>query len=106
MAPIVRPRPAMAEVVPTVTCEPQEGGWRCTVVVGDDPGATSHTVIVDRETLEDLAPAATPELLVSESFAFLLEREPRGSIMREFELPIIGRFFSDYPDEVRRRLRV
>lgn len=94
----------MADPVPVVTCETQEGGWRCTVVIGDDPGATRHEVLVDRETLEDLAPTATPEVLVGESFGFLLEREPRESIMREFELPIIGRFFADYPDEIRRRL--
>jgi hypothetical protein len=25
--------------------------------------------------------------------------------MRQFELPIIGRFFGDYPDEIRNRLR-
>lgn len=94
----------MTDPVPAVTCEPTDGGWRCSVVVGDDAGATQHEVLVDRETLEDIAPTATPELLVAESFAFLLEREPRESIMREFELPIIGRFFADYPDEIRRRL--
>ncbi len=89
----------------TVSCDPHEGGWRCSVVLGDDAGATRHEVLVDRATLDDLAPAATPEMLVSESFSFLLERESRDSIMREFELPIIGRFFADYPDEIRRRLR-
>ena len=38
-------------------------------------------------------PGATPEELVRVSFEFLLEREPRESIMRRFELAIIGRFF-------------
>jgi hypothetical protein len=95
----------MADHTPTVSCDPHDGGWRCSVVVGDDAGATRHEVLVDRATLEDLAPAATPEMLVTESFAFLLEREARESVMREFELPIIGRYFADYPDEIRRRLR-
>ena len=85
---------------PRVECEPREGGWHCSVVLGD----TEHSVQVDRATLDDLAPGATPEELVRESFAFLLEREPPGSIMRSFELPIIARFFADYPDEMRRRL--
>ena len=87
----------------TVSCDPHEGGWHCTVVVGDDPAATEHLVEVDRTILDDLAPGATPEELVRESFEFLLEREPRESIMRSFELPIIGRFFADYPDVMRRR---
>ena len=85
---------------PRVDCEPREGGWHCSVVLGD----TEHSVQVDRATLDDLAPGATPEDLVRESFAFLLEREPPGRIMRSFELPIIARFFADYPDEMRRRL--
>ena len=89
----------------SVSCDPIDGGWRCSVLVGDDPEATEHTVEVDRPTLDDLAPGATPEELVRESFAYLLEREPRESIMRAFELPIIGRFFGDYPDEISRRLR-
>jgi hypothetical protein len=88
-----------------VSCEPlADGGWRCSVAVGDDAGATQHSVQVDRATLDDLAPGATPEDLVRASFEFLLEREPRESIMRSFELPVIGRFFGDYADEIGRRL--
>jgi hypothetical protein len=89
---------------PVVACDPIEGGWRCTVTVGNDPGATSHDVEVDRATLDDLAPGRSPEELVRASFVFLLEREPRESVMRAFELPIIGRYFADYVDEIRRRL--
>ena len=94
----------MADSDPAVACAPTDGGWKCTVTVGDDAGATEHEVRVDRDTLDDLAPGATPDELVRTSFDFLLEREPRESIMRSFELPIIGRFFADYRDEVRRRL--
>jgi hypothetical protein len=89
---------------PVVACQPGESGWRCSVTIGTDPGATRHEVEVDRATLDDLAPGRTPDELVRASFVFLLEREPRESIMRAFELPIIGRFFGDYPDEIRRRL--
>ena len=94
----------MTDTPPTVRCEPQDGGWRCHVIVGSAPWATEHEVLVDRETQEDLAPGATPEALVAESFRFLLEREPPDSILRSFELPIIGRYFGDYADEIRRRM--
>jgi len=89
---------------PIVTCRPVAAGWGCTVVLGDDAAATTHEVTVDRAVLGDLAPDATPEELVRVSFEFLLEREPREAIMRSFELPIIGRFFADYRDEMLRRL--
>ena len=89
---------------PRVECEAQPSGWRCTVIIGDDPGATRHEVAVDRETLAGLAPDATAEQLVLESFEFLLEHEPREAIMRTFELPVIARYFPAYPDEIRRRM--
>lgn len=90
---------------PIVSCDPREGGWRCSVRLDDRPGVTEHQVDVERATLDDLAPGRTPEELVRASFAFLLERESPDSIMRSFELPIIARFFADYPDEIRRRMR-
>ncbi|HEX5039867.1 MAG TPA: hypothetical protein VFW95_07020 [Candidatus Limnocylindria bacterium] len=89
---------------PIVSCRLAEVGWHCTVTIGDDAGATTHEVTVEREVIDDLAPGATPEELVRVSFEFLLEREPREAIMRSFELPIIGRFFGDYRDEMLRRL--
>jgi hypothetical protein len=42
--------------------------------------------------------------VVRESFNFLLEREPATSILREFSLYDIARYFPEFPDELRRRL--
>jgi hypothetical protein len=44
------------------------------------------------------------ERIVRVSFEFLLEREPASSIMREFSLDVIGRYFPEYEDELPRRL--
>jgi hypothetical protein len=60
--------------------------------------------MVDRQTLAQLAPGREPDEVVREAFVFLLEREPRTSIMRRFELPVIGRFFADFEPEMTRRL--
>lgn len=91
----------MSDAVASVRCSPTDDGWLCHVGLSGD---AEHEVTVDRATLDDLAPGATPEALVDASFRFLLEREPPDSILRRFELPIIGRYFADYPDEIRRRL--
>ena len=88
-----------------VDCVDKAGGWECTVVVGDDPAATTHHVSIATDDLATLAPPGTSaERLAEESFAFLLEREPRESILREFELPLIGRYFPEYEGEIWRRL--
>jgi hypothetical protein len=95
----------MADATIDVVCEASDDGWRCQVTVGDDPGATQHEVTVDADTLLRLGGGGDPSDLVRESFHFLLEREPRTSILDSFELPIIGRYFSEYEDEIQRRMR-
>lgn len=42
--------------------------------------------------------------LVRESFAYLLAREPAGSILRTFDLSVISRYFPSYLDDIRSRL--
>lgn len=95
----------MGDLQPRVRCRADGDGWRCDVVVGDDADATQHTVAVTAAYRDECAPTADPEALVAESFAFLLEREPRESILRHFELPVIERYFPEYRAEIRRRMR-
>ena len=79
-------------------------GWDCMVTVRNG-SETHHRVRVSRADLARLAPEASdPVDLVEASFAFLLEREPKESILREFDLTVIGRYFPDYEREVGQRL--
>ncbi|CAN5770787.1 hypothetical protein BH23CHL7_BH23CHL7_05590 [soil metagenome] len=88
-----------------VDCRPSSTGWLCRVTVGDDPAATEHEVEVTTATLARFAPGADqPTRLVAESFRFMLEREPRQAILRQFELPLIEHYFPEYPAEISRRL--
>ncbi len=99
------PRPtSQAGGVAEVVCRPTADGWTCEVVIGTDPARTQHTVTVSGATLDELAQGADVERLVRASFDFLLERETRSSILRRFDLPEIGRYFPEYPREIRRRL--
>ena len=47
---------------------------------------------------------AAPEELIRKSFQFLLEREPKESILGRFDLAIIGRYFPEYEGEIKKRL--
>jgi hypothetical protein len=90
-----------------VTCSVVEEGNRCAVRVGDDAGATTHEVTVSTDALARYGgPRRDAQALVHESFVFLLEREPRESILRRFDLPEIERYFPEFPVEIRRRLGV
>ena len=90
----------MSEIVLT---EMGPGRFGVQVQEGADVG-TSHVVTVPDRFLEELGVDAEPDQVVRESFAFLLDREPATSILKEFELPVISQYFGDYLDELRRRL--
>jgi hypothetical protein len=47
------------------------------------------------------AGAITPELLVENSFDFLLSREPAGSILPEFDLKDINIHFPEFEDTIK-----
>lgn len=88
-----------------VRCGRDGPAWLCLVRVREGPFATEHRVAVAPADLERLDPgAAGPERLVRSAFDFLLEREPASSILRSFDLPVIGRYFPGWEANVRRRL--
>lgn len=66
------------------------------VTVSDGRGTTTHEVTVWPSDVERYAPGSAPEDLLEASFRFLLEREPKESILRRFELPAIERYFPEY----------
>jgi hypothetical protein len=76
------------------------------VTVSEGGGRTVHTVAVDPAYQRQLAGRVVPpEELVRRSFEFLLEREPKESILASFSLSVIRRYFPDYETEIARRIR-
>ena len=58
---------------------------------------TTHTVTVSPAYYEKLTgKRVAPEILVEQSFTFLLQRESNTSILGAFDLPVIARYFPEY----------
>ena len=75
------------------------------VVVREGGSETSHTVTLEPAYHERLTAGRIPPAeLVRRSFAFLLEREPKESILARFALPVIARYFPEYEREMKARL--
>ena len=72
------------------------------VAVTEGTTTTNHRVGVPQDLLTELG--AEPEDVVRESFEFMLEREPSTSILPEFSLDEISRYFPEYREELRARL--
>jgi hypothetical protein len=82
-----------------------DDGYHFQVTVREGRGQTQHRVTLSETDYQRLAGgAASPEALVTESFRFLLEREPKEAILRSFDLTVIGRYFPEYERVIRKRL--
>ena len=66
---------------------------------------STHQVTLDPKDYARLAGGTIePEELIRKSFEFLLEREPKGSILSRFDLSVISRYFPEYEREIKKRL--
>ncbi|TME14762.1 MAG: hypothetical protein E6I70_12965 [Chloroflexi bacterium] len=84
----------------TVSVKPDAAGWLCTVEVRDNRSATLHLVRVSADELRRLG-GTDPADLVRRSFEFLLAKEAKESILREFDISAIKRYFPDYEAAIR-----
>jgi hypothetical protein len=71
------------------------------VVVREGRGETRHHVTMSREMSERLtAGKHTPERYLEAAFRFLLDREPKESILRRFDVTAISRYFPEFEREM------
>lgn len=93
----------MAEI--KIDVEAQPGTYLCTVTVTEGGNSTTHRITVDKTDYQRLTDGKVPpERLVEASFEFLLEREPKESILRSFNLMTIQNYFPEYESQIGNRL--
>ena len=72
------------------------------VVVGEAGGVSRYRVTLTRADLARLVGARPPERLIEAAFRFLLEREPKESILARFDVSVIARYFPEFERELPR----
>ncbi len=75
-------------------------GWVYTVTVGSGDEATEHTVSLKRETLDELGDGRNAEQFITDTFRFLLTREPKESILRSFDITDVSSYFPEFGSEI------
>jgi hypothetical protein len=75
------------------------------VVVRDAKSETRHSVTMSDAKSDQLtAGKHTPERCVEAAFHFLLDREPKESILTRFNISVISRYFPEFEQELPRYL--
>ena len=78
---------------------------RFRVRVIDGGSESTHQVTLSQKDRARIAGGdVEPEKLIRKSFEFLLEREPKESILGRFDLSLIGRYFPEYEGEIKKKL--
>jgi hypothetical protein len=83
-----------------VTSEGGTDPLRFTVLVREGQGETRHAVTLAAADFSRLGNGAAPEQIIEAAFAFLLEREPKESILSRFDLSVIARYFPEFEREL------
>jgi len=75
------------------------------VTVTEGESASTHRVTLPDSYYQKLTSGkTTPEELIRRSFAFLLKRESKESILSSFELSVIQRYFPEYEKTIRKEV--
>jgi hypothetical protein len=75
------------------------------VIVREGDGETRHHVTMSRQTCERLtAGRHPPERCLEAAFRFLLDREPKESILGRFDITLISRYFPTFERDLFRYL--
>ena len=75
------------------------------VIVREGQGESRHNVTMGKGVCERLSGGThTPERCLEAAFRFLLDREPKESILRSFDVSVISRYFPEFERELPRYL--
>lgn len=90
----------MAEIEVNKTGE-DEGVFRFEVQVTEAVSWSTHQVTLSRGDYEQLGKGSeSPEGFVHACFRFLLDREPKESILTRFDVRQIGSYFPEFEKEI------
>ena len=73
-------------------------GWRFVVNLTGASDNYTYTVSLNKAYLEKLSPSSGPEEFIKKTIDFLLSREDAASILREFNVEDVLKFFPDFEE--------
>ncbi len=77
--------------------ENEASPWHFSVKVVDGKSSTEHQVTMDEKTYQQLSEGkVSAEACVEGAFRFLLDREPKEAILRQFDITKILYYFPEF----------
>ena len=84
-----------------VKCTGEADPLEFDVVIREGKGESRHRVTMTRATRQRLTSGKqAPEPCIEAAFRFLLDREPKESILGRFDVTVISRYFPEFEREL------
>lgn len=88
-----------------VTITSADDPFEFSVTVKEAESETRHRVTMSESTYHKLTEgAASPARCLHAAFEFLLDREPKESVLRSFDISVIAQYFPEFEKEIARYL--
>lgn len=71
------------------------------VQVTGNKNKTTHIVKMKKDYYERINTKLLPEQVIKKSFEFLLDREPKESILTKFNITLISKYFPEFDDYIK-----
>jgi hypothetical protein len=89
----------------------RDKSWRYNVEITESDGSgskTIHLVTMDRDYYMNLTEKGRiiPEEFIKKSFEFLLNRESKDSVLRQFDIAQINDYFPEFEKEIKNALHL
>ena len=98
----------MARIIVSTLPPVDDNTWKYYVEITESEGSgskTVHEVTMDKEYYQEMSDEIIlPEEFVKRSIDFLLKRENKDSILKEFNIRQISNYFTEYEDEIRKEI--
>ena len=98
----------MVRITVTTLSPVSDDMWVYNVEITESNGSgsqTRHKVTMDEEYYKEISNGIVgPEDFVKKSFQFLLKRENKDSILKEFNVKQIKEYFPEYENEIKKML--
>ena len=88
-----------------VQCTDRGDPFTFEVIIQEGKTETRHSVTMSKQAYDRLTNGKhTPERCLDAAFRFLLDREPKESILKNFDVSVISRYFPEFERELARYL--
>jgi hypothetical protein len=83
----------------------RKDGQEFMVRLEEEGTSRAYNVTLDEGYYQELTGGKiTKEELIKKSFEFLLEREPKESILSKFNLRVISRYFPEFEEKIKNKI--